>query len=48
MLTHYHDSDEDLKEIGLPRYLIRIASGSEKEIEPIIEDLNSALGRTTH
>ncbi len=48
MLTHYHDSDEDLQEIELPRYLIRIASGSEKEIQPIISDLNSALARTTH
>ena len=47
MLTHYHDSDEDLLEIELPRYLIRIASGSEKEIAPIIADLNSALARTT-
>ena len=46
MLTHYHDSDEDLLEIKLPRYLIRIASGSEKAIEPIITDLNSALTRT--
>lgn len=48
LLTHYHDSDEDLLEIELPRHLIRIASGSENEIEPIIADLNSALARTTH
>ena len=48
LLTHYHDSDADLLEIELPRYLIRIASGSENEIEPIIADLNSALARTTN
>ncbi len=47
MLTHYHDSDEDLIEIELPRHLIRIASGSETKIDPIISDLNSALTRTT-
>mgnify|MGYP001479196348 CR=1 FL=1 len=45
-LTHYRDTDKDLLEIGLPRNLIRIASGSEKEINPIIKDLNSALSRT--
>ena len=47
LLTHYHDSDEDLLKIKLPRYLIRIAAGSEHNIEPIIEDLNSSLARTT-
>ncbi|MDE0793013.1 MAG: PLP-dependent transferase [SAR324 cluster bacterium] len=47
LLTHYHDSDEDLLEIELPRYLIRIAAGSENNIEPIIADLNSSLARTT-
>ncbi len=47
LLTHYHSSDEDLLEIELPRYLIRIAAGSENKIEPIIADLNSALARTT-
>ncbi len=48
LLTHYHDSDEDLLEIELPRHLIRIASGSENEIDPIIADLHSAFARTTH
>ena len=47
MLTHYHDSDDELKEINLPRHLIRIASGSEKKIEPIINDLKIALERTS-
>ena len=47
MLTHYHDSDDELLEIGLPRYLIRIASGSEKNFDPVIADLNSALNRTS-
>jgi len=47
LLTHYHDSDEDLLEIELPRYLIRIAAGSENNIEPIIADLNSSLAWTT-
>ena len=47
LLTHYFDSEKDLQEIELPRYLIRIASGSERKIEPIIADLNSALARTT-
>ena len=47
LLTHYHDSDEDLLEIELPRYLIRIAAGSENNIEPIIADLYSSLARTT-
>jgi hypothetical protein len=46
-LTHYHDSDKDLLEIELPRYLIRIAAGSENNIETIIADLNSSLARTT-
>ena len=47
MLTHYHDSDDELNEINLPRHLIRIASGSEKNIKPIINDLYLALKRTT-
>jgi cystathionine beta-lyase/cystathionine gamma-synthase/proteasome lid subunit RPN8/RPN11 len=47
LLTHYHDSDKDLLEIELPRYLIRIAAGSENNIETIIADLNSSLARTT-
>ena len=47
LLTHYHASDEDLLEIELPRYLIRIAAGSENNIEPIIADLNTSLARTT-
>ncbi len=47
LLTHYHASDEELREIELPRYLIRIAAGCENEIEPILADLESALLRTT-
>jgi len=47
LLTHYHDSDEELREIELPRNLIRIAAGCETEIDPILADLDSALSRTT-
>ena len=47
LLTHYHASDEELLEIELPRYLIRISVGCENEIAPILRDLESALLRTT-
>lgn len=47
LLTHYHDSDEELREIELPRYLIRISAGCENDFDPILADLNSALLRTT-
>ena len=45
MLTHYFDTDQELEEIKLPRHLIRIAAGCEKDLAPIIRDLNSALLR---
>jgi cystathionine beta-lyase/cystathionine gamma-synthase len=43
MLTHYHDTDEQLQAIGLPRYLLRIAVGCEQDIEPVIASLEEAL-----
>jgi len=46
MLTHYFDTDQELEEIKLPRHLIRIAAGCEKDLAPILGDLNGALLRT--
>ena len=46
LLTNYFYTDEELKEINLPRYLIRISAGCETETERIIEDLDFALKRT--
>jgi len=46
MLTHYADSDEELAEIGLPRFLARISVGCEEECAPIMESLDQALRAT--
>jgi len=46
LLTHYHYNDEELREIQLPRNLIRIAVGCETKIDRILVDLNYALSRT--
>jgi cystathionine beta-lyase/cystathionine gamma-synthase len=43
MLTHYHDPDEVLASIGLPRYLVRVSVGCELDIEPVVADLGRAL-----
>ena len=43
MLTHYQDTDEQLREIGLPRFLVRVAVGCEQSIQPVIESLDAAL-----
>jgi cystathionine beta-lyase/cystathionine gamma-synthase len=43
MLTHYHDTDEQLEQIGLPRFLVRVAVGCEPRIEPVIASLDEAL-----
>ena len=43
MLAHYHESDECLEAIGLPRYLIRLSVGCEQQIKPVIDSLNQAL-----
>jgi len=43
MLTHYQDTDQQLAEIGLPRFLVRVAVGSEEAIEPVIASLDQAL-----
>ncbi len=43
LLAHYHEPEEQLAELGLPRYLIRIAVGSETNIRPVIEALDQAL-----
>ena len=46
LLTNYFYTDEELKEIKLPRHLIRISAGCETEIDGILEDLDFALKRT--
>jgi len=46
MLTHYHDTDEQLQAIGLPRWLVRVAVGCEEKIEPVIASLDEALERS--
>lgn len=43
MLTYYTRNDEYLAAHGLPRYLVRIATGSEKDFDPVEKDLLSAL-----
>lgn len=43
LLTHYDDTDEVLAEIGLPRFLLRIAVGCERDITLVIESLDAAL-----
>jgi cystathionine beta-lyase/cystathionine gamma-synthase len=43
LLTHYDDTDEQLAEIGLPRFLLRVSVGCEKEISPVLESLDAAL-----
>ncbi|MBF0280697.1 MAG: PLP-dependent transferase [SAR324 cluster bacterium] len=44
LLAHYHEPDEALEELGLPRYLIRLSVGCEMDINPVIESLDQALG----
>ena len=48
LLTNYFFTDEELKEINLPRHLIRISAGCETKIDGILEDLDFALKRTIH
>ena len=43
LLTHYADSDETLAAIGLPRHLLRISVGCERDIAPVIGSLAAAL-----
>ncbi len=43
LLAHFHESDESLDAIGLPRYLIRLSVGCEQQIKPVIESLDQAL-----
>jgi cystathionine beta-lyase/cystathionine gamma-synthase len=43
LLTHYDDTDEELAAIGLPRFLVRVAVGCEKDISPVLESLGEAL-----
>ena len=43
LLAHYHESDESLDAIGLPRYLIRLSVGCEQQIKPVIDSLEHAL-----
>jgi cystathionine beta-lyase/cystathionine gamma-synthase len=44
LLTHYDSTDEELAEIGLPRFLLRVAVGSERDIGPVLASLDEALG----
>ncbi|MCF7827529.1 MAG: PLP-dependent transferase [Candidatus Marinimicrobia bacterium] len=43
LLTHYEEPEEYLKEVNLPRYLIRIAVGSEKDFQPVLDSVQSAF-----
>ncbi len=43
LLTHYTNTDEELADIGLPRFLLRIAVGSERDIGPVLASLDEAL-----
>ncbi|MGO9308567.1 MAG: PLP-dependent transferase [Spirochaetia bacterium] len=43
LLTHYDDTDEVLSDIGLPRFLVRIAVGCEKDISRVQVSLDEAL-----
>ena len=45
LLTHYHDTDEVLASLGLPRCLVRVSVGCEPDIEPVVADLGRALDR---
>lgn len=46
LLTHYENTDEELAKIGLPRFLVRIAVGCEKDITPVLASLDEALTRS--
>ncbi len=48
LLTNYFFTDEELKEINLPRHLIRVSAGCETEFDAILNDLNLALKRTNN
>jgi cystathionine beta-lyase/cystathionine gamma-synthase len=43
LLTHYDDTDEELAEIGLPRFLVRISVGCEDSVDQVLESLGQAL-----
>ncbi|MEJ2052037.1 MAG: PLP-dependent transferase, partial [Calditrichota bacterium] len=43
LIAHYYESEEMLQSLGLSRYLVRVAVGCEREIEPVIGDLQGAL-----
>jgi cystathionine beta-lyase/cystathionine gamma-synthase len=43
LLTHFDDTDEELAEIGLPRFLLRVSVGCENDISPVLESLEDAL-----
>ena len=46
LLTHYDDTDEQLAEIGLPRFLLRVSVGCEMDISTVIESLDQALRKS--
>ena len=48
LLTHYTSSGEELADIGLPRFLLRIAVGCERDIGLLIESLDEALSASVH
>ena len=43
LLTHYDDTDEELAVIGLPRFLLRVSVGCERDIDPVIGSIGAAL-----
>ena len=43
LLTYYHQSDDFLNQMGLPRYLVRVAVGCEEDITSVISALKDAL-----
>ena len=43
LIAHYFEPEERLRELGLSRYLIRIAVGCEENIQPVLDDLSRAL-----
>jgi cystathionine gamma-lyase / homocysteine desulfhydrase len=43
LLTHYDDTDEELAEIGLPRFLLRVSVGCEDSVDQVLDSLDRAL-----
>jgi len=43
MIAHYNEPESVLEELGLSKYLLRIAVGCEPDITPVLNDLDKAL-----